>query len=278
LKHKRHVVGEIRMNITERFRFIYVIRDLPTTRDVGPAARSGDDMSVFVEFSFPVTAFPPGGTLRTYGDVTVEVERVVPAGSPAQCLWVEGDDSARLLDDLVDGPAVDDVDVLSDLDDRTLARVHWQDGETETPVSDAIESHGAVVVEATGTEAGWQVLLRFLNATSVAAFYQECRRRGIDVGLDRVGGSVPDGEDRHGLSAPQQETLQVAFETGYFEIPRGTTLEALADELGVSEQAVSERLRRGLGALLDGLLREPKTNDVGGENDDSDDATSPTDG
>lgn len=37
---------------------------------------------------------------------------------------------------------------------------------------------------------------------------------------------------------------------GYYDIPRGCTTKELADELGISDQAVTERLRRAIGSLV----------------------------
>ncbi|GAB3704987.1 helix-turn-helix domain-containing protein [Halorubrum pallidum] len=37
---------------------------------------------------------------------------------------------------------------------------------------------------------------------------------------------------------------------GYYEIPRGCTTKELADELEISDQAVTERLRRAIVALV----------------------------
>lgn len=52
------------------------------------------------------------------------------------------------------------------------------------------------------------------------------------------------GTTRDGLTTRQRETLRLAADRCYFEIPRRATLADLADELGVSDQAISERLRR----------------------------------
>ncbi|MDZ7747046.1 MAG: helix-turn-helix domain-containing protein [Halobacteriales archaeon] len=54
-----------------------------------------------------------------------------------------------------------------------------------------------------------------------------------------------------GLTAQQRETLAAAYRNGYFAVPRETTTSELADELGISRQAVSERLRRGYAQLAD---------------------------
>lgn len=57
-------------------------------------------------------------------------------------------------------------------------------------------------------------------------------------------------ESGFGLTPSQQEALAVALEQGYFDVPRTTTLVEIAERLGVSDQAVSERLRRGEKHLL----------------------------
>ena len=45
---------------------------------------------------------------------------------------------------------------------------------------------------------------------------------------------------------------------GYYDIPRGCTTEELADELRISDQAVTERLRRAIGAFARHTLLTPE--------------------
>jgi hypothetical protein len=66
--------------------------------------------------------------------------------------------------------------------------------------------------------------------------------------LTRDGESEPPGD---GLTDHQQEALRIAYERGYFDIPRRTTLEAVAAELGISATSVSERLRRAQTRLIE---------------------------
>ena len=42
----------------------------------------------------------------------------------------------------------------------------------------------------------------------------------------------------------------MAVEEGYFSVPRGTTLEEIAEEAGITRQAASERVRRGAETVL----------------------------
>ncbi|WP_309138889.1 helix-turn-helix domain-containing protein [Haloterrigena gelatinilytica] len=50
------------------------------------------------------------------------------------------------------------------------------------------------------------------------------------------------------------EDARHRYERGYFEDPRDSSVEDLADALGVSSSAVSGRLRRGLKALIENSL------------------------
>jgi hypothetical protein len=59
---------------------------------------------------------------------------------------------------------------------------------------------------------------------------------------------------RYGLTDSQHRVLELASRRGYFEIPRDVTLKELADEVGVSHQALSEQLRRGIGALVEDTI------------------------
>jgi len=66
--------------------------------------------------------------------------------------------------------------------------------------------------------------------------------------LTRDGTPEPPGD---GLTDRQDEALRTAYEMGYFDIPRGASLEDVAAELGVSASSVSERLRRAQTRLVE---------------------------
>jgi predicted DNA binding protein len=91
----------------------------------------------------------------------------------------------------------------------------------------------------------------------VARTYESWREAGIDPSIRRVNG-VEDvmSHGGVGLSRHQHDALVTAFEEDYYAVPRGVTLDGLADELGVSHQALSERLRRGHRNLVESTLCE----------------------
>jgi predicted DNA binding protein len=214
-------------------------------------------VSIIAEFYLPVTAFPPGSSLWTDVDVTVELEPLVPLGRDSQYLWVIGDEYPHAVDVIRTMNAVESVETLDTLPDRALLRVRWSD--TDTPLVDLADEEGAIVTEAVGTADGWTVSVRFPDDSALAAFYDGCRQRGIQLEFRGIYVSDVDTSDGFGMSPVQRETVEAAFEMGYFDVPRGTTIAAIAEVLDVSEQAVSERLRRGLANYLTTVIDAPST-------------------
>ncbi|MDJ1431658.1 helix-turn-helix domain-containing protein [Halostagnicola sp. A-GB9-2] len=78
-------------------------------------------------------------------------------------------------------------------------------------------------------------------------FWQE----NAGFSLRRLGRVGEPEEPGNGLTDPQREALRIAYEMGYYEIPRGASLEAVADELEISPSSLSERLRRAQTHLIE---------------------------
>ncbi|MFB9809579.1 helix-turn-helix domain-containing protein [Haladaptatus pallidirubidus] len=62
------------------------------------------------------------------------------------------------------------------------------------------------------------------------------------------------GGTRFGLTESQRTALQLAAERGYYTVPREVTADDLSEEFGISHQALSERLRRAHGNLIQHVL------------------------
>lgn len=206
-------------------------------------------MTVLATLLAPDSFYPLGEFLAGYPDVTVELERFVPVGGSAHYLWLGGAGCHALVDDLSDEPSVREVVLVDELLDRLLVRVDW-DG-VESPLFLLSGDVDATVTAVRWTGDRWEVSLQFPDQVALATFHD--RAGAVDTLLELQETheleAVTD-DTGYGLTDTQRETLDVAFEAGYFEVPRHVTLTELADRLGVSEQAVSERLRRGLSSLL----------------------------
>jgi len=100
----------------------------------------------------------------------------------------------------------------------------------------------------------YRIRARVPDRSALAAFRTYCRDNEIPFQLERLYQDSSSGEFAYGLTAAQQDALEVAYEQGYFDSPRETSLNAIADELDVSRQAVADRLRRGHKRLLEATL------------------------
>lgn len=214
-------------------------------------------MSVVAEFEIESSEFLLGTVLGVGGDVRIELERVVPVTEQVMpYLWASVADVEAFEAAVRSSDRVESLVALDRVGDRVLYRVEWAE-EVESLV------YGFAVTEATILEAvgrnGWSFRVRFPSHDRLAAFHDYCQDHGIRFELRRV--YQPEaGEGSFDLTARQREALLLAVEGGYFHVPRGTTLGDIASQLGVSEQAVSERVRRGTDAVLSKVLLD---DDVG---------------
>lgn len=90
---------------------------------------------------------------------------------------------------------------------------------------------------------GWRQTGWFANRDAFDSFSSFWQSNGgfelHRLTRDRTAESPGDG-----LTNRQHEALRTAYELGYFDVPRRTSLEEIAAELDISASSVSERLRR----------------------------------
>ena len=119
----------------------------------------------------------------------------------------------------------------------------------------------ASILEGVGEEDTWRLQLRFDDHDRLSEFFGRCAEKGISLDLEMV--HNPDIyqslEIQAQLTEAQREALDAALEAGYFQVPRGTNLVELADQLGISDSAASQRLRRGIKTVLGDYTTDPDT-------------------
>lgn len=211
-------------------------------------------MSVTAELSISRDEFVLGTALRTDADVHVELERVVPSSRQVlPFFWANGSDLETFEEDVRTNPNVENLVALDRIEQRVLYRVEWSE-EVESFIY-GIAEVGATILEATGDRI-WRFRLRFHDHDALSEFHDYCEAHDIRYTLDRVTTDVSETREEFGLTPEQRETLVLALEKGYFDVPRGVTLDELAEDVGVTQQSVSERVRRGTGSVLEAVLLE----------------------
>lgn len=216
-------------------------------------------MSVIAEFTIDEEEFAFGSILADVPDVSVELDRITPRGSRgAPYLWVSGDNHEAFEETVRGSSLIRELTAVDRVDDSVLYRVSWED-KTESLLQQ-IGQTNATIVEAYRENRNWFFRIRFDEHEDLSTFNEHCSRSDIEFRLTRV---YPDADRQSrttafGLTHQQRDALILALERGYFGIPRGVTLTEIGDELGVSQQAASERVRRAAGKVLRSVLLGPE--------------------
>jgi predicted DNA binding protein len=188
-------------------------------------------------------------------DARIKLERTVATdpSRPSLFLWVEADDLEAFDAAARADPTVTDVEVLSEVDGKRLYSMQVTDA-TEVVLYPEWVRLGAERLQSYYADGWWHSRCRFPDRSAFAAYREFLESNGIEFRLKHLYDGTQTTSDGATLTPEQRETLRLAYERGYFDIPRGVTTTELAAELGVSDQAVSERLRRGYARLVEAAL------------------------
>lgn len=139
----------------------------------------------------------------------------------------------------------------SDRNDQRLYRIKWTD---ERSVLSQLSEHNGVILSASLNAEGWDLQLQFPSHADLSEAYEAWETDQWKIYVNRV---IPCNEELmaiHGLTDEQYRAVKRAIEMGYYQVPRQTTLEELADDLDISHQALSERLRRANRNLITNIV------------------------
>ncbi|MFD1585409.1 helix-turn-helix domain-containing protein [Halorientalis brevis] len=201
-------------------------------------------MCVIAEFTLPHRAFALAETFSQVPGLVLEAERTVAhaSGSSIPFLWAVGTaiDVERELDA---DPTTRRVACRATSGSGALYEIEWVPA-VERRIGTLIDAD-VTVLTLVGRATGWTFRVRATDHETLAAYRNRLREATCSVTLDRLRtpeSPVADGQFL--LTDKQREALVAAQQLGYFDVPRETTLSELADELGISQQALSKRLRR----------------------------------
>ena len=210
-------------------------------------------MTVILDYAFGPEGLVLEETLAVT-DVQFEIERITAPEptNPRLFVWVEGtlDAFDATLDE---DPTVSDVELLRDEGSRRLYGLRTTDA-TDTVLYPLWTERGGEGLTARYADGWWHARVRFPSRADAAAYQEALAEHGVESRLKSIrrdDGEVP----RSAVTPEQRAALRAAYRAGYFEVPREATMQEIADELGVSTQAVSERLRRGYARLVERELR-----------------------
>lgn len=211
-------------------------------------------MATVAAFTVAADEFPLGTVFEDLPSVTVELERVVPtSGSVVPYFWVRNADESVVVANFRDHPGAGDVQLVDSVGDEQLLRCTWDPAHVGVLL--AIEETGVTLLSGLGTSERWTFEVRGDDREAVARFQAYCLEHDVPITLTSLHRLVPpERRAADDLTGPQREALLLAYEHGYFDTPRRTTLEELAAELDITRQSFAARLRRGHLALVRSTL------------------------
>lgn len=202
-------------------------------------------MPVLLQFSFTTPVLD--AAYRRASDATLRLDGhyVLESGGIGWRVEVESADFDAFERGLAADETVASYDVLGTEGSSRLYTVELSDVGRRASILPLLGESGGEFVGGKRTDGEWTIRLRFSDDAALQAFADAVNdREDMSIAVESIRRETCDGESEFGLTPSQQEALDVALEWGYFDVPRRTTLAEIADEMGVSDQAVSERLRR----------------------------------
>lgn len=218
-------------------------------------------MATEATITAPSETFPLGTVFESLPGVEVEIERIVPGVDVViPYVWVRGADTDDVEAAFSAHPGVKQIRPIDSVENEYLLRVEWEP--EYVGILTTLTETGVILVGAVGTNEQWTFDIRGDTQEDVAEFVRLCRERDIPITMTALHALTPVmTATEAALTDAQQEALELAYEQGYFESPRQVTMAELGEVLGISQQAVASRLRRGirniLGPTLSSLQGKP---------------------
>jgi len=165
---------------------------------------------------------------------------------------VECDDFEAFDAALADDTSVSNPVVIAEGDGDRLYRV------VPTPellVVPELTKRGGAMLSGYCQDGAWYGRYQFPDRDTLVAMREFCHDNDVTFDVQQLyHADGPSDWGGAGLTDPQREALLVAYEVGYFDDPRSSNLEDIADRLGISSTAVGRRLRRGTASLVQAVL------------------------
>ena len=203
-----------------------------------------------VDITIPSEQFALEYTLNTLETATFEVEQMVATNHKVlmPLVWIDSPDRISLEATLADDDSVADFQLVANFETDCLYQLEWAE-HVEHLIHVLVERNGTVL-RAIGHDDSWNLRMLFADREMAAQTNEYCLEHDIDFDVADIHAFTGHSGSRAGLTSCQQTALQLAAERGYYTVPREASAEDLAQEFGISHQALSERLRRAHGNLI----------------------------
>ncbi|SDQ58564.1 helix-turn-helix domain-containing protein [Natronobacterium texcoconense] len=204
-------------------------------------------MALIVEYELRTPVLRPAEA--TDNRIHLEEGYSTESGALKLLFWAIGEESESFQATVRDDQNVIELSLLEETVDRRLYSVTLTDRAANKLTYPLAAEHDIVILEGVVTDSTL-VRARAPSREALYAYRDSCLERNVGFRVKRIYQEKERATDRYGITESQREALLAAFEAGYFAVPRDTSLSDISAELGISDQALSARLRRGQANLL----------------------------
>jgi predicted DNA binding protein len=184
-------------------------------------------------------------------DLDLEYALSRAVGSQYAFLTIEDDDHFEVGHALESDPTVGGVRYVGTVERGHIFRVAVDESVSLIPPnSGELAIH---LLDATNDEGSWRLRLLVPSRDVLEALRRHYHDHDVTFLVKRLHHADRTGRTR-GLSSEQWALLTHAYRTGYFDVPRRTTQEELADHFDISRSAISQRLRRAVAQLIQSAI------------------------
>ncbi len=167
--------------------------------------------------------------------------------------WVDADDASTVESAFDADPTIASYERIIDTEGRRTYGIEYADG--ARLITPRITDLGGLVIDSRSHSSGWLFTLQFRDHATLNRFNEFVSHSEFHFDIFELQqGDSTETQPDYGLTDAQREALVTAYVHGYFDEPRETSLEELGTILGISQTAVSGRLRRGAGQLIETVL------------------------
>jgi predicted DNA binding protein len=209
-----------------------------------------------IEATFTATdgEFPLAAVFLEFPAAEIELDRVVPTDEfIIPYFWVRDVETETISMENVTHPGIHEIRVVDNVKEEAFIRIDW-DLAYESVLT-AIAETKVDLISAIGSENQWSFEFRADSQQDLGDFQSYCRNHDIPLELTKLHELSPlEPGQEYDLTDAQREAMTIAYTLGYYDSPREATRQDVANELGISPQAVGSRLRRGTRRLISSTL------------------------
>ncbi|TYL38005.1 bacterio-opsin activator [Natronococcus pandeyae] len=178
--------------------------------------------------------------------LTCEAEEGI--ASNGHNLWLSGASKEDLEAGLAEASTIEDYSLISGTEEKWLYNVEFTPETID--IFEVVLEEGGTILDASAPDGSWVLNIRVEERNDASSIYETLEDHGFRPTIIRLSDTTGENHSQTGLTQRQYETLVAAIDHGYFRIPREVSMQELSDELDISHQALSERLRRAYQSLV----------------------------